>query len=212
MEVDLHMHTHHSNDSRSRPEQIVERAVSLGLGAIAVTDHDSWMGAREAAKFAKGRIIVIPGAEIKTDKGDLLALFVPDEITPREFGTVIDEIRSSGGISIVPHPADLPRIAVDDLRLADGIETFNSTCTPRSNRQNARIVAELKKPGFSSSDAHLVMEVGNGRTRVPDCTTEDELRESILLSPTPSRMVQSNLLLHKTNAAMNFGLKGMWRR
>ena len=206
------MHSCHSNDSRSKPERIVGRAVSLGLGGIAVTDHNSWAGAREAAKLAEGRIIIIPGAEIKTVKGDLLALFVSEEISSRDFGTVIDEIKSRGGISIVPHPADSPKITTEDLRLADGVEAFNSTCTPRSNRENARVVTELKKPAFSSSDAHLVREIGNGRTRVPDCMTVEELRKIILNSPTPSRMEQSNIPLHRTNAAFNFGIKGIWQR
>ena len=212
MEVDLHMHSHHSNDSRSKPERIVERAVSLGLGGIAVTDHNSWAGAREAAKLAEGRILIIPGAEIKTEKGDVLALFVSDEIASRDFRTVIDEIRAKGGVSIVPHPGDSPKITLDDLRLADGLEAFNSTCTPKSNEHAGRIVAELKKPGFACSDAHLVMEVGNGRTKVPDCATVEELRKVILDNPVPSWTVQSNLLLHKTNAALNFGLKGIWHR
>ena len=212
MEVDLHIHSYHSNDSRSKTAQIVERAVSLGLGAIAVTDHNSWAGAQDAVKIAEGRIIIIPGAEIKTTKGDLLALFVSEEIDSRDFATVIDEIKSRGGISIVPHPADSPKISTEDLLLADGIEYFNSTCTPGSNRRNARVVTELKKPGFSSSDAHLVMEVGNGRTKVPDCATLEELRKKILSSPVPSHMEQSNLVLHKTNAALNFGLKGIWQR
>jgi predicted metal-dependent phosphoesterase TrpH len=212
LEVDLHMHSRHSNDSRSKVEQIIERAVSVGLGAIAVTDHNSWAGAREAAKLAEGRILIIPGAEIKTEKGDVLALFVSDEIASREFLTVIDEIRTRDGVSVVPHPTDSPKITVEDLILADGIEAFNSTCTPKSNERAAKTVAELKKPGFASSDAHLVNEVGNGRTRVPDCATVDELRKVILKDPVPSRMVASNLLLHRTNAALNFGLKGIWQR
>ena len=206
------MHSRHSNDSRSKPERIIARAVDLGLGGIAVTDHNSWAGAREAAKLAEGRILVIPGAEIKTEKGDVLALFVNEEIASREFLKVIDAIRAMGGISIVPHPGDSPKMTVEDLRLADGLEAFNSTCTPKSNEHARRIVAELRKPGFSSSDAHLVMEVGNGRTRVPDCATVDELRKVILKDPAPSVTQTSNLLLHKTNAAFNFGLKGIWQR
>lgn len=212
LEVDLHIHSKHSNDSRSKPERIVARAVELGLGGIAVTDHNSWAGAREAARFAEGRILVIPGAEIKTEKGDVLALFVDKDIAAREFAKVIDAIRSGGGISVVPHPADSPKMKVEDLMLADGIEIFNSTCTPRSNEQAKRVVSELKKPAFSSSDAHMVLEVGNGRTNVPDCATVEELRKVILNGPTPSVMQTSNLLLHKTNAAFNFGLKGIWQR
>jgi len=212
MEIDLHMHSHHSNDSRSKIDDIIGRAVALGLGGIAVTDHNSWAGTREATKLAEGRILIIPGAEIKTEKGDVLALFVNEEIASREFVNVIDDIKGKGGIGIVPHPGDSPKMKVEDLRLADGLEAFNSTCTPKSNEHARKIVAELKKPGFSSSDAHLVMEVGNGRTRVPDCSSVEELRKVILNNPVPSVTQSSNLLLHRMNAAFNFGLKGIWQR
>ena len=69
MEIDLHIHSMFSNDSRSRPEAIVRKAVEVGLGAIAVTDHNSWRGARTVTSIAPRSLIVIPGAEIKTDKG-----------------------------------------------------------------------------------------------------------------------------------------------
>jgi len=205
------MHSHHSNDSRSKPRKIVERALARNLGGIAVTDHNSWAGAREAANLAHGKLLIIPGAEIKTDKGDVLALFVDEEILARRFSDVIDAIRATGGISVVPHPGDSPKISIEDIRSADGLEAFNSTCTRSSNAYSMRLAADLKKPSFSSSDAHMVLEVGNGTTRLPDCHTIEELREVILKEPIPARKEQSNLLLHKGNAALNFGLKGIWR-
>src|SRR5512137_1937114 len=148
MEVDLHIHSHHSNDSRSKTALIVERAVSEGLGAIAVTDHNSWEGAREAAKLANGRILVIPGAELKTDKGDVLAIFVDEEIRQRAYLEVLDQIRDRGGISIIPHPGDSPKITPEDISLADGLEAFNSTCLSKSNEYSAKLATALKKPGF----------------------------------------------------------------
>lgn len=212
MEVDLHIHSYHSNDSRSKPARIVDHAVQVGLGAIAVTDHNSCDGARDAARLADGRIMIIPGAEIKTDKGDVLAIFVEEEIRSRKFLDVLDEIRSKGGISIIPHPGDSSKIKTEDIALADGIEVFNSTCLRKSNAYASKIAADLKKPGFASSDAHLVMEVGNGTTRVADCASLEELRKAILHDPVPSRMERSNLLSHRINEAVNFGIKGIWRR
>jgi predicted metal-dependent phosphoesterase TrpH len=212
MEVDLHMHSLHSNDSRSKVNEMVDRAASTGLGAIAVTDHNSWEGAREASRLANGRIIIIPGAEIKTDRGDVLALFVDNEIAARAFSEVLEAIRTAGGISVIPHPGDSPKITRDDILKADGFEAFNSTCTRRSNEYASRLAAELGRPTFASSDAHLVAEIGNGRTKVPDCKTLAELRERILENPAPSRMEQSNIFVHRINEAFNFGTKGIWRR
>jgi len=211
MEVDLHMHSRHSQDSLTRPERIVERALLLGLGAIAVTDHNSWEGARAAARIARGRLIVIPGAEIKTTRGDLLALFVDEEIDTRDWGTAVDEIHAKGGIAVVPHPADSPRLTREDIALADGVEAFNSTCSADSNARAAELVRALGKPGFASSDAHMSVEIGNGRTRVDDCASLAELRERILMDPKISRTVPSNRFIHFVNSTVCFGLKGIWR-
>ena len=191
---------------------MVNWAVSAGLGAIAVTDHNSWEGAREAAMLASGRIMIIPGAEIKTDKGDVLALFVEEEIATREFARVLDAIKGAGGISIVPHPGDSPKITKEDILRADGLEAFNSTCTRKSNEFSSKLASDLGKPAFASSDAHMVQEIGNGRTRVPDCKTLGELRGRILENPVLSRTEQSNLFVHRVNEAFNFGTKGIWRR
>lgn len=212
MEVDLHIHSHHSPDCRSKPSEIVARADRLGLGGIAVTDHNSWKGAKEAAECAGGRLLIIPGAEIKTDKGDVLALFVDEEIRWRRFSDVIDETRSRGGISIIPHPAESPKMTEAELRAADGLEVFNSTCTRRSNARAISLAEKLSKPGFASSDAHMVVEIGNGRTRVEDCQTLEELRHGLLKNPTVSLRVGSNPFVHRMNEVFNFATKGVWRR
>lgn len=212
MEIDLHIHSHHSMDSRAKPEDIVTQAVNLGLGAIAVTDHDSWEGAREASQIAAGRILIIPGAEIKTDRGDVLALFVEEEIRSREFMVVIDEIRARAGLSIIPHPADSPRMRESEFRAADGLEVFNSTCTRHSNARACELARRLSKPGIGSSDAHMILEIGNGRTRIDDCQSLDDMRRSLLKNPEVSLRVASNPLLHRLNEAYNFATKGVWRR
>lgn len=212
MEVDLHIHSRFSPDSRSRPESIVARALSVGLGAIAVTDHSSWEGWRSAAKAAEGRLLVVPGAELKTDRGDLLALFVEHEIASTAFASAVDDIRSAGGLAIVPHPGASRNITRKELEMADGFEAFNATLSPAGNRLSVQKAEGLMKPGLGSSDAHLVMEIGNGRTRVEDCATLDELRKALTKSPVVSRADRSNPVVHRANEAMLYGLKGIWRK
>lgn len=70
MVVDLHTHTT-ASDGAVSPEELVKLALTAGLHAIAVTDHDTVGGlaaAEEAA--AKLPIKVIPGIEISTDWQD----------------------------------------------------------------------------------------------------------------------------------------------
>lgn len=212
MEIDPHIHTLYSRDCRSDPEKVIARAVQMGLGAIAVTDHDNWEGARIARGLDPKGLMIIPGAELKTDRGDVLALFVEDGFKTRVFSEVVDEIRARAGVCIIPHPGDSPKMRHEDLRHADALEVFNSTTTANSNRFAQELAMKLNKPGFGSSDAHMVMEVGNGATKVPDCSSLDELRQRILNGPVVSRSIRSNPLAHRINDAMMFGLKGIWQR
>jgi PHP domain-containing protein len=76
--ADLHMHTSWSHDCSIEVDELLDHAESEGLGAIAVTDHNVFGGAREAAEKAHGReLIVIPGEEVKTDdQGEVIGLFL----------------------------------------------------------------------------------------------------------------------------------------
>ena len=54
--VGLHVHTHYSlMDGVATPEEYVNRAVDLGMPALAITDHGSLSGHRELYRFAKAK-------------------------------------------------------------------------------------------------------------------------------------------------------------
>src|SRR5262249_38685582 len=53
--VDLHLHTSWSHDCQIPVEDLLDHAEAEGLGAIAVTDHNVFGGAREAVKLAAHR-------------------------------------------------------------------------------------------------------------------------------------------------------------
>ncbi|MCU1546770.1 MAG: phosphatase [Homoserinimonas sp.] len=64
--IDLHTHSSVS-DGTETPAQLVRAAVSEGIGTIALTDHDSTAGWREAATAASGTgLTVVPGMELST--------------------------------------------------------------------------------------------------------------------------------------------------
>lgn len=212
LEVDLHIHSMHSPDSLSRPDRIVRRARRLALGAIAVTDHDSWEGYRATASVAEGTPIVVPGAELKTAKGDLLALFVEEEIRTKDWGEAVDRIHSRGGLAVVPHPGMSRKLSADDIRMADAVETFNAKCSDECNARGRRLCEELSMPGIASSDAHCVTAIGNGRTMVRDSSTVEELHGHLLKGPVATVTQRTNPVLHYGNAIVCFGLKGVWKR
>ncbi|MBO9596647.1 MAG: PHP domain-containing protein [Cohnella sp.] len=64
--ADLHTHTT-ASDGKNRPSVNVSMAADIGLGAIAITDHDTVAGIPEALEAAKeAGILVVPGVEIST--------------------------------------------------------------------------------------------------------------------------------------------------
>ncbi len=72
MLYDLHVHTT-ASDGVETPEQVIMKAVQIGLAGIAITDHDTVDGLEPALEFirAKGiNIDIIPGIELNTDFGD----------------------------------------------------------------------------------------------------------------------------------------------
>ncbi|MDR0309354.1 MAG: PHP domain-containing protein, partial [Candidatus Methanoplasma sp.] len=80
MKADLHIHSNFSNDGKSTVEEIIAEAERKGLGCIAITDHNSF----EAYGLAKdnGKVIVIPGTEVSSKDGHILAYGI-DRNIPR---------------------------------------------------------------------------------------------------------------------------------
>lgn len=66
MPFDLHTHTT-ASDGVYSPQQLVEKALQIGLKTIAITDHDTLAGIKPALEAARiVHINVIPGVEIST--------------------------------------------------------------------------------------------------------------------------------------------------
>ncbi len=63
--IDLHIHTHYSNDGDYSPEKIVQMAKEIGLKAIALSDHDSVEAIPEGLEAGEHYgIEVIPAVEL----------------------------------------------------------------------------------------------------------------------------------------------------
>ncbi len=70
--ADLHVHTS-ASDGELSPEAVVDVAAAIGLGAVAITDHDTVSGVEPAMARSRergdGAPLVVPGIEINTDYG-----------------------------------------------------------------------------------------------------------------------------------------------
>ena len=169
---DLHMHTSWSHDCSIEPQELVDYAEGIGLGAIAVTDHNVFGGALEAVEAARGRkLIVIPGEEVKTDgQGEIIGLFLEEEI-PRgmSFEDTIAAIREQDGLVFLPHPFDrmhtVPDAATLHRHLADidVFEVFNARVLfEASNDEALRFARKYNLTMGAGSDAHVLPGVGTG--------------------------------------------------
>ena len=72
--ADLHTHTIYSYDGTSSVPAVLKRAKQIGLDVLAITAQDEIAGSQKALELApRYAIQVIPGIEITTAEGDLLA-------------------------------------------------------------------------------------------------------------------------------------------
>ena len=103
--VDLHNHTHYSPDSILTPKQFVREARRRRLDVVAVTDHNTIRGALAVRELADFPVII--GEEVRSEDGEILGLFLSEEI-PKGLsaGDTIARIKDQGGIVGVPHPFD----------------------------------------------------------------------------------------------------------
>jgi predicted metal-dependent phosphoesterase TrpH len=173
---DLHMHTSWSHDCTVDPADLVMYAEAIGLGAIAVTDHNAIGGALETAELARGaELVVIPAEEIKTDsQGEVIGLFLREEI-PRglSFADTIAAIREQGGLVYVPHPFDrlhaIPDAATLHAHLADidVFEVYNARLLFEAyNDEAVRFANKYNLTVGAGSDAHVLQGVGTGALRM----------------------------------------------
>ena len=189
IDVDLHMHTDHSSDCATPVDVLLATAVEVGLGAIAVTDHNEISGAHDAAaKAADYGIKVIVGEEVMTaDQGEVIGLFINEKI-PRgmTLEETILEIRRQGGLVYVPHPFDRLHSVPDyEHMLAivsdiDAIEVFNPRIAiPAFNEEAVRFAAKYRIVGGAGTDGHVAQALGSVRITMRDFDGPEEFLESL---------------------------------
>ena len=132
--VDLHIHTT-ASDGRFSPEEIVRKAVELGLEVIALADHDCVDGIVPALKAAKKfpQLRIIPAVEVSTDVPDgevhVLGYFI--DYTSRELAEELARFRNSREIRAQKMVAKLADLGVHiDWRRVQEIAGDGSMARP----------------------------------------------------------------------------------
>ena len=201
--ADLHIHTRVSDGMASVAQVLEYIEHRTDLDVVAITDHEDVSGglqARELATRRGYRFEVIPGAEITTLQGHLLAIFI--ERTSASFRGIeatLDAIHAQGGLAIAPHPLSwltrslskrtLDRLAVTDGQRLDAIELANPSPAALRTRDRATTLNEehWHLPLTGGSDAHHLPHIGTGWTQFAGSTAE-HLREAIRSGTTQALM------------------------
>lgn len=205
LHADLQVHTAHGDGMATAAELFSYIEARTDLDLIAITDHDDVRGALEAREIhARGRysFALVPGIEVTTRSGHLLALWVEEPIRSfRPLHETIATIHRAGGIAVVPHPFSpttrsvgrraLERVlALEDAEVRpEGLEVANPTIAGivtrgRPLRLN-RARYGLAETG--GSDAHFLEAVGSAVTvfeAPPAVDVESALQQALLAGTT----------------------------
>jgi len=162
-------------------ERIVQHCLNIGINCIAVADHNTIAGALKLKKIAPFEVIV--AEEILTPAGEIMGLFLTDEVprglSPKE---TIVQIRSQGGLVGIPHPfgrsffsSSNELTSQDILSQVDIIEAFNSR-TPFSTSiaKAQKLALEQEKAASAGSDAHTLGEIGRAYVEMPEFNGPDD--------------------------------------
>jgi predicted metal-dependent phosphoesterase TrpH len=188
--ADLHIHTD-AGDGLDSAQRILDHVeAKTDLDVIAITEHDSLevaLRAREAWARSNYRFDFVPGVEVTTLEGHLIALYLERPIPSlRRVEETIDAVHAQGGVCFVPHPMSwLTRSIgpgtftrlwdVEGGPRFDAIDLASGSPAARVSTGKARRLndAHYKLPVVGASDAHYVAAIGAGRTRFEGTSAED---------------------------------------
>jgi predicted metal-dependent phosphoesterase TrpH len=185
--IDLHTHSYPmSDDSFLSVDELIEGTKAAGLDGICLTDHDAfWTEERVHDLSLRHGFLVLPGSEINTDAGHVLAF----GLHRYEFGMhKPDYLRAcadrEGGVLIAAHPyrrrfledpgrvpearAEMLERAIADpfFDLCDAVEGHNGRGSLEQNRYTVDLCESLSLPSVAGSDAHRTAQIGTAATEL----------------------------------------------
>jgi predicted metal-dependent phosphoesterase TrpH len=183
--VDLHLHTNRgSADSNLSPKDLIERARTIGIGAVCITEHDNVWDLKEIAEPAAiASVTCIRGMEVTTEMGHVgvfgLSEYVGGIYKLAELRKVVDKL---GGIMVANHPFRYkldPRFSfinpdhepidpehperaakLEIIRMCDAIEVLNAACSEEENLFALKVARLLGRAEVAGSDSHSANSIG----------------------------------------------------
>ena len=212
---DLHTHSVFS-DGTCTPSEIINEAVSVGLSAVALTDHNAAYGLGEFTSAAAGKNIdIVNGVEFSTDYDEkelhILGLFIKPEYFTQVTELMLDvnKRKEKSNIQLIEA---LKRVGI----VLDYNEIKSSALNGMVNR--AHIAGEMMKKGYTGSvkegfEKYLSPSMGFYKPpkRLTSLQTIDFIRSigavSVLAHPFLS--LKENELLRFLHSDESCGLNGI---
>jgi hypothetical protein len=169
---DFHVHAS-PGDGSLTPGQLRDEAVRAGIDVFAVTNHNQFLAARQAARLTRSADapIVIPGEEVTDRNYHLIAVGIHDVVRPVPSAALaVAEIHAQGGIAIAAHPGNAFAWRDDStLSTIDGTEVAHPEHEDKYRRQYLETFARARRINphiapIGSSDFHNTPALGECRT------------------------------------------------
>ncbi|MBO8178889.1 MAG: PHP domain-containing protein [Archaeoglobus sp.] len=172
LKAELHVHSSIS-DGKDGVRKILNAAMEKKIDVISITDHDTVQGSLEALDIVEEEklpIKILPGCEITSSSGHILAFGIIKDVEPKMSAEeTCRVVRELGGVCFLAHPFDFIRggsVRLKDFRIVDGVETFNAKSY--FNFMAKRYAKKFSKPEIAGSDAHSARAVGLAVNYLPD--------------------------------------------
>lgn len=124
----FHLHTYKSFDATIRYKQLYEAVLQHKITHLAITEHnniDSYAEFNEYLRKHGSNVKLLPAIEYSTELGDIIALNVDYKIVFSSYIDLVDKVKASGGIVILPHPFKRPAYPPDLIARIDFYELIN---------------------------------------------------------------------------------------
>jgi len=217
--ADIHMHSSINDGTATVSEILGYIRDHTDLDVVAITDHDRLTGSFQALDLANEyRFTIIPGAEITTLQGHLLALFITKPVPMwRPLDWTIGRVHEQGGLAIAVHPFSMLTRSIGFRSFVgvmkhpsaeiyfDAVETFNPSVAGRLCAAKVRRLNDgrFHLPELGCSDSHHLEGIGTGYTTFPG-RTADDLKKAIMAHQTEAFGTYWDFPTHRQIARRKF--------
>lgn len=206
--ADLHIHSNNKKrlsyfplfyDSVQSVEQILEHSLRFGVNILSITDHDTLRGSEKAYNLIEKKgldLILVPGCEISSRDGHILAYNITGEISSNlSAEETIRNIHEKNGIAVAAHPFNILNAVKSRVYSLpfDAVEGYNAVLPASTNARGIAAANALDLPYLANSDAHVVEEVGRSYMLFPEWVRNaDDVIDCILFSRFSPIFTKSN--------------------